>query len=105
MAWVYRYISWGKMGQGNTNIQFEPLPEFRRKPLEFDGRQDSVFHQFDAKGQRHMEYVKEHGHFADLPWDRLMGDYRSAYPRYFESDRTSGDFHAEAKELKSAESS
>ena len=67
--------------------------------LEFDGRQDSVFHPFDAKGQRHMAYVKEHGHFADLPWDRLMAAYRKAYPRYFESDGISGDFNAEAKEL------
>ena len=68
-------------------------------PLEFDGRDDSVFHPFDAKGQQHMEYVKDHGHFADLPWNRLMKAYRIAYPRYFESGGISGDFTAEAKEL------
>ncbi len=68
-------------------------------PLEFNGREDSVFHPFDAKGQEHMEYVQDHGYFADLPWDRLMTAYRSAYPRYFESGGISGDFNAEAKEL------
>lgn len=78
---------------------------FGVKPLEFDGRQDSVFHSFDTDGRRHMEYVEDHGHFADLPWKKMMAAYRSAYPGYFESDRTSGDFHAEAKDLRDAASS
>ena len=68
-------------------------------PLEFNGQENSVFHPFDAKGQRHMAYVKDHGHFADLPWDRLMAAYRNTYPKYFDSDRISGDFNAEAKAL------
>jgi hypothetical protein len=46
-----------------------------------------------------MEYVKDHGHFADLPWNRLMKAYRIAYPRYFDSGGVSGDFNEEAKEL------
>ena len=70
-------------------------------PLEFDGKNDSIFHAFDTKGQKHMTYVKDHGHFADLPWDRLMAAYRNAYPKYFESNQTAGDFNAEAKELNS----
>lgn len=68
-------------------------------PLEFDGQEDSVFHPFDAKGRRHMAYVEDHGHFADLPWGRLMAAYRNTYPKYFDSDRISGDFNAEAKEF------
>ncbi|WP_020588034.1 transglutaminase-like domain-containing protein [Desulfobacter curvatus] len=74
-------------------------------PLEFDGQKDSVFHPFDAKGQRHMEYVEDHGHFADLPWGGIMAAYRASYPRFFESDRIAGDFHAEAKELRNLKSS
>nr|WP_320191794.1 transglutaminase family protein [uncultured Desulfobacter sp.] len=94
----------GKWVKATPTFNLSLCQNFGVKALEFDGRQDSVFHAFDAKGQRHMEYVKDHGHFADLPWDRMMAAYRSAYPSYFESDRTSGDFHAEARELNNAES-
>jgi transglutaminase-like putative cysteine protease len=40
-------------------------------PLEFDGRTDSVFHAFNAEGSKHMEYVRERGVFADVPYDVL----------------------------------
>src|SRR5215470_17689442 len=32
---------------------------FGVRPLEFDGRADSLFHAFDAAGRRHMEYVRD----------------------------------------------
>ncbi len=54
-------------------------------PLEFDGTYDSIFHEFNTKGNKHMEYIKDHGHFADLPFDRIMEASREKYPRYFES--------------------
>jgi hypothetical protein len=40
---------------------------FRVKPLEFDGRSDSIFHAFDQDNRRHMEYVRERGAHADVP--------------------------------------
>ncbi|WP_320044936.1 transglutaminase family protein [uncultured Desulfobacter sp.] len=95
----------GKWVKATPTFNLSLCRNFAVKPLEFDGRQDSVFHAFDTKGQRHMEYVKDHGHFADLPWDRMMAAYRTAYPNYFKSNRTSGDFHAEAKELRNGTSS
>ncbi len=52
-------------------------------PLEFDGSHDSIFHQFDRSGRRHMEYVRDHGHFADLPFDRLFAAYAHTYPNFF----------------------
>ena len=36
-------------------------------PLEFDGVADSVFHPFNRQGERYMEYLADHGQFADLP--------------------------------------
>jgi transglutaminase-like putative cysteine protease len=70
---------------------------FNVKPLEFDGTCDSIFHPFDNLGNRHMEYVKEHGSFDDLPWDRALAAMKQAYPRYFETyERKTGDFNAEA---------
>ncbi len=53
-------------------------------PLEFDGVNDSIFHPFDRAGRQHMEYVADHGHFADFPYDRLMEETRKYYPHFFE---------------------
>ncbi len=36
-------------------------------PLAFDGINDSVFHAFNRQGKRSMEYVVDHGQFADVP--------------------------------------
>ncbi len=40
-------------------------------PLEFDGRTDSLFHPFKADGSLHMEYVRDRGAFADIPFDLI----------------------------------
>ncbi|MDA3789138.1 MAG: transglutaminase family protein [Desulfobacula sp.] len=70
---------------------------FNVKPLEFDGKKDSIFHLFDKSGNKHMEYVKDHGSFADLPWDLLLAAMMKSYPKYFEDfERRSKDFSAEA---------
>jgi transglutaminase-like putative cysteine protease len=56
---------------------------FNVQPLEFDGVHDSLFHEFDTRGQRHMEYVHDHGTFADLPYDRIYEAFRRCYPKIF----------------------
>jgi transglutaminase-like putative cysteine protease len=53
---------------------------FNVKPLEFDGINDSQFHEYDKLGQKHMEYIRDHGHFADLPFDRIFDAYEKQYP-------------------------
>lgn len=53
--------------------------KFNLKPLEFDGRSDSLYHPFDAFGQRHMEYILDRGVFSDVPVDDLYACYKAAY--------------------------
>jgi transglutaminase-like putative cysteine protease len=53
---------------------------FNVKPLEFDGVSDSQFHEYDKLGHKHMEYIRDHGHFADLPFDRIFDAYEKQYP-------------------------
>lgn len=48
-------------------------------PLEFDGEHDSIFHPFDVSGNKHMEYLVDHGSFSDLPFDRMMDEYDKFY--------------------------
>jgi len=56
---------------------------FNVKPLEFDGKQDSIFHEFDTNGQKHMEYLKDRGTFNDVPFEEMFEAYRVTYPNFF----------------------
>lgn len=49
-------------------------------PLEFNGRDDSIFHEFNGEGHRHMEYINDHGHFDDVPYDFIVQGVAQAYP-------------------------
>ncbi|PIB68791.1 transglutaminase family protein [Pseudomonas sp. 2822-17] len=56
-------------------------------PLDFDGRNDSVFHAFNRQGQRSMEYVVDHGQFADVPEELFFTHIRKCYPHLFGDDK------------------
>ncbi len=64
-------------------------------PLEFDGEHDSLFHPFDRAGRRHMEYLKDRGSFADVPFETMQADFRTHYPSLMREPGLAGDFHAE----------
>lgn len=49
------------------------------EPLAFDGRRDSVFQAYDRKAGRFMEYVEDHGHFPDIPFDRMFAQWALHY--------------------------
>jgi len=66
------------------------------KPLEFDAQADSLLHPFDRAGRRHMEYLKDRGTFADVPFEAIQSDFRDAYPMLMQEKGLKGDFHAEA---------
>ena len=71
---------------------------FGVRPLEFDGRRDSLFHPFDRAGRRHMEYVRERGHYADVPYEAIVRDFNRAHPRWLSLRAGGGgaDFAREA---------
>ncbi|WP_250656188.1 transglutaminase-like domain-containing protein [Alkalimarinus coralli] len=56
------------------------------EPLAFDGVNDSIFQEYTDDGAQHMEYVNEHGEFADVPMDFILEGIQSAYPHLFDSD-------------------
>jgi transglutaminase-like putative cysteine protease len=71
---------------------------FGVKPLEFDGRHDSIFHPYDSQGNRHMEYLYDHGQFADLPYEKMVDEFKRHYSRFFGEAGTTinGSFEEEA---------
>ena len=67
-------------------------------PLEFDGRRDSLFHEYDQAGRKHMEYLRERGHYADVPYQSILADLRETYPRWMKwiAENLGGAFASEA---------
>ena len=57
--------------------------KFRVKPLEFDGREDSIFHPFDEDERRHMEYLRDRGAYADVPAAEIQRVFREIYPALY----------------------
>ncbi len=74
-------------------------------PLEFNGREDSIFHPFNTEKKQFMEYVDDHGTYADIPvgeivigWEKIYGKnrVRDWIEGFENSDNGSGrDFDAE----------
>ena len=51
-------------------------------PLEFDGRSDSIFQQYDREGGQFMEYVHDYGSFAGIPFDLMIAEWKRYYPSF-----------------------
>jgi transglutaminase-like putative cysteine protease len=74
-------------------------------PLEFNGKEDSIFHPFNTEKKQFMEYVDDHGTWADIPvdeivfgWGKVYGEDRvqrwiAGYER--SGEKTGGDFDRE----------
>jgi len=69
----------GKWVKATPAFNIELCRKFRLLPLEFDGRNDSLYHPFDESGNRHMEYVNQRGVYADLPIDEIARTFREEY--------------------------
>ncbi|HEU0198383.1 MAG TPA: transglutaminase family protein [Nevskiaceae bacterium] len=58
----------------------ELCEKFRLATLEFDGREDSLYHPFDLDGHRHMEYLRYHAEYDDVPLDEIRASFAEHYP-------------------------
>jgi transglutaminase-like putative cysteine protease len=56
-------------------------------PLEFDGREDSVFQAYDRQAGKFMEYVTDHGTDVDVPVDAMIAAWRAHYKPFALGDR------------------
>ena len=48
-------------------------------PLEFNGREDSIFQPYNLENQKFMEYVEFLGVYADIPVDIIVEAWKRAY--------------------------
>jgi transglutaminase-like putative cysteine protease len=72
-------------------FNIELCERFRLKPLDFDGIKDSIYHPFDLEGNKHMEYLRYRGEFADVPIDQIIDTFHREYT-LDDSSLKEGDF-------------
>ena len=48
-------------------------------PLEFNGREDSIFQAYNTEKKEFMEYLEFHGTFSDIPVDIILAAWEKAY--------------------------
>jgi len=73
---IYLEGAWVK---ATPAFNIELCEKFRLRPLDFDGRADSIYHPFDLAGNRHMEYLNHRGEYFDVPIDEMMDTFRKEY--------------------------
>jgi transglutaminase-like putative cysteine protease len=71
----------GRMFKVTPAFNTELCRRFGVKELIFDGEHDALFHEFDTRNNRHMEYVNDRGWFADPPITQLLRELRATYPK------------------------
>jgi len=61
----------------------ELCKKFNVKPLDFDGENDSVFQEYTESGDEYMDYLVDHGSFADLPFELMITSFKKTYPHLY----------------------
>jgi transglutaminase-like putative cysteine protease len=87
----------GRWVKATPAFNIELCAKFRIKPLEFDGSEDSIYHPFDLEGRRHMEYLRFHDEYDDVPIEEIMASYTKHYSGTV-YDTPNGDFEREVDE-------
>lgn len=91
----------GRWVKATPAFNLKLCTKFRIKPLEFDGRGDSIFHPYDIDQRLHMEYLQMRGSYADVPLDEILATWRRYSPRLL-GNKAAGDFGAEAEVVRSS---
>jgi len=69
----------GKWLKATPAFNIELCEKLGLRTLEFDGTQDSLYHPFDQGGQRHMEYLLDHGIYDDVPAADILACWQVHY--------------------------
>jgi hypothetical protein len=59
----------GKWIHASPSYDLAICQKNRYVPVEFDGTSDAKDSPCDQDGRKHIEHIKDHGTFDDLPWD------------------------------------
>jgi transglutaminase-like putative cysteine protease len=94
----------GKWVKATPVFNVELCDKFGVLAQDFDGENDALLQPFDKNGNKHMDYLKDHGTYNDMPFKEIMDDFDWRYKGWMDFLREKaakaaeerGDFHAEA---------
>jgi hypothetical protein len=56
-------------------------------PIEFDGKGDAIFQEYDRSGKVFMEYLHDYGAFDDMPYQMFLDELDKHYPHLTSNPR------------------
>ena len=71
----------GKWVKATPTFNADLCKKHRVIPLEFNGREDSIFQTYNMEKKEFMEYLDFHGTYADIPVDVILAAWEKAYGR------------------------
>lgn len=69
----------GKWVKSTPAFNSELCERHRVAPLEFNGREDSIFHAYNREKKQFMEYLTDHGTYGDIPVALIVTAWEKAY--------------------------
>ena len=60
-------------------FNIELCQKFGQRTVEFDGLHDAILPSTTLKGERHIEYLKDRGPYADLPIEEIFAAFKEVY--------------------------
>jgi len=69
----------GKWVRATPAFNKELCERHKVAPLEFNGREDSIFQAYNLEKKKFMEYVEFHGSYADIPVDAILTTWERVY--------------------------
>ncbi len=69
----------GKWVKATPAFNVELCRRHNVNPLEFNGRQDSLFQSYSIENKQFMEYLEDHGAYADIPVDIIVAGWEKTY--------------------------
>jgi transglutaminase-like putative cysteine protease len=71
----------GKWIKATPTFNIELCKKHHVAPLEFNGKEDAIFHEFNQDKKQFMEYLEYHGTYSDIPIDNILDEWKKAYGR------------------------
>jgi transglutaminase-like putative cysteine protease len=62
----------GNWVKANPAFDSKMCQKNRLIPVEFDGRNDALFHRHNLDGKLHIEYIHDYGYYDDLPFEKIV---------------------------------
>ncbi len=69
----------GRWVKATPAFNFELCKRHKVVPLEFNGREDSIFQPYSLEKKQFMEYLDDHGTYADIPVDDIVTAWEVTY--------------------------